>query len=834
MYRYGSSGVSGGGRRRRSHRLRNSLIGLLALLLAGTAFAATPPGRDVLDRVGVLKKDTPTVANNPDASPTTSATAAVAGVRATATPAGDGDPTAASTPQPGQTNTSAPDATATQPEGPPTAPPIVPTGGNPQPTATGGVLVGQPTPLAATATVPPLPTGTTVPAADPLDTANAFLRNWQAGRYAEMYKVVSEASVIKAAGGRPPRDYFLDRYGKITERATITSVEPKLKPEAANEAKRQELLLRLPISVKMQTRQVGEIVEDNILTLVKEDDLWRVQWAPSLIFKDLADPSHLIDLNKIQSPRGAIYDRAGKPLAVEGSIITVGVVPSKIKNENEVLTRLSAATGIPRQDIQASYKGGNPEWFYDVQSLTKERATQLQASLANLEGVDFQARAGREYPQGRVLSQILGWVGPIFADDLKKPEYAGYSETDLIGRDGLEKWGEQYLRGRPGGELFVKTADEVKVKTIKEQKAQKGADIYLNIDLALQAKADQELNVRKLWGSIVAIDPNNGEILAAASAPTFDPNEFVIGISDARYRQLTDPKNGNPFQNRATNSAYPMASTFKPITMAAALTYPLPDIDTKTWYDTGTWNRDGTQRGDWKPGGHGYIQLIDALIQSCDIVFYDLGYELWRKDPAYLSDFAKKWGLGASPDIAGVYQTAGLVPGPGNPTPLWNPGDNVNLAIGQGYLQASPVQAANVYATFANGGTVYQPRLVNRVVAADGKVLQNYPKKVMGKVPVNEKTMNRVKYGMELVANDPPGTAYSTFRDFSIKTAGKTGTGEEDMKKPLAWYAGYAPFEQAKVAVVAVAENAGQGSQIAAPIVREMFETYLRQSQARP
>lgn len=795
MYRYGKTGGYVP-RRRRSHRLRNGAIAVLLLLAVAVLLVNTSVGASILRRVGVGQR----IAAAP--TPGASASAVVANGKGTPVPAqgSSGAPGQAATPAAGPVATGQPGAVSTA---------VVPSGPGAAPVGT-----AQPTAPAA-------------PATSPVETARRYLQNWQAADYKGMYSLLSKDSRNKYK-----QDYFLTRYTRIYSGATVQSVQAALAPDAEQRAAQsQELLLELPISVTTKTSLVGDIKENNLLTLVKEDTVWRVQWTPAMIFKDLQGDNR-VTVDVYPAARGGIYDRKGRPLAIEGQIMQVGVVPGQIQNEAQLLDRVSKSLGVSKDYVKSRYKSApDPTWFMPIRDLPRDKAQRIQQELAGIPGVSFQERAGREYPQGTALAQTLGYVGPIFAEDLKKPEYKDYSPNDVIGRAGLEAWGEPYLRGTIGGKVSIVGQDGAAVKVVKERLAKPGNNIYLNIDLDLQVKSQQDLAGKQ--GAIVALNPSNGEILAMASEPSYDPNAFVIGISQQDWNKLNSKESGFPLLNRAAGSSYPMASTFKPITMAATLTAGLYKTDS-SFFDPGYWNKLGENppRGDWKAGGHGWITLLGGLIQSCDIVFYEQGLALYKKDFNYLSEFAKKWWLGKRLGVDGLaVEAAGQVPGPGVPVPGWGPGDNVNLAIGQGYLLASPLQVANVYATIANGGTLYRPHLINRIVAADGsnKVIKAYNKpEVLGRAPASAATIAVLQRGLKAVTNTQQGTAYSVFKDFPIPVAGKTGTGQQDRKEPYAWFAGYAPADQPELAVVAMAENAGEGSVIAAPIVRQVMEQYLK------
>jgi penicillin-binding protein 2 len=777
---------------------------LLVLLVGGVVLASTGPGAALLSRIGVPGWRDPGTAAQVTATPTRGGSVSM-------------QPRDESPTQAPRKNTVVPPT--------PTRPGAASTAETPAATNT----TSKPSP---TATKPP-PAATVEPTASPLEVAQAYMANWKAGRYDGMYRLVSQDS-LKQLGY--DRQRFIERYQGIATEATITGWQPALRPEAAQAAKQQEPLLRLPYDVKITTQVVGDINETNLLPLVKENNSWRVQWSPSLIFKDLSGD---LRIRKQLSPstRGNIFDRSGEPLAIEGQIAQVGVVPGEIKNERQMLRRLSRVLGMSAEVIQGKYKGREPTYFWPVRDLTQQREEELRPQLEGIPGVAFGQRPGRVYPQGTVLAHVLGYVTGVYAEDLKNPQYATYSEGDVIGRAGLEAWGEQYLRGQPGGKIFIlDPATGAEVKVIKERRAKPGNDIYLNIDLTLQKQAEQDLGGRP--GAIVALDPRDGRILALVSQPSFDPNKFVTGFPQDEYERLTRPEANNPFQFRAVASTYPMASTFKPITASAAITYKLPRLG-RTWYSTGTWDRLGPDqvRRDWKAGGHGYVKFLDSITESIDTIYYDLGYELYQKCRDCLSEHAKQWGLGSKLGVDGfAIEAHGLVPGPGNPFPGWSAGDNVNLAIGQGALQVSPLQVAFVYSTIANGGTMYRPLLINRIVAPDenGRIVKVWKPTVMGRAPASRRTIRFLQLGLRSVVESPKGTAYGIFKDAPFSSAGKTGTGQQDKADPYAWYAGYAPAISPRITVVAFGDRQGEGYQVAAPVVRKVMEQYLQPPVARP
>lgn len=804
MYRYDSAGYRG--RRRRSHTLRNTVMAVLALLIAGAVFASTGAGARVLSAVGLRGEERPAaVARDGTAS------------------AGRADEPISE--QPGA-EAGDEEATATQDTPEDGDPPIA---GNTQAPAPNG------------AGAKPTPALPAEPSISPFRTAQLYLAHWETGKFEEMFKLLS-----KSAQRKYDRKYFVERYKAINERATTVSVQARLGAQAAEIAKRDELLLSLPFTATTKTNVVGDITENNVLPLVKEQNVWRVQWEPTLIFKDLEGTNRLGVPAVYPGARGTILDRKGRPLALDGEIAQIGVIPGRIENEPQLLDRVGSALGVGKQFVKDTYKDTpNPAWFVPIRTLTKERAASLEKQLGDIPGLTFQATAGRVYPYGTTLAQTLGYVQSITAEDIAKPEYEDYPDTAIIGKTGIELWGEPYLRGQSGGKLEIVSEDGAPLKTLKERFAKPGNNIYLNIDVTFQQQAERDLAVRgeggtQLRGAVVALDPKNGEILALASQPSYDLNKFVVGISAAEYGELEGPEGGNPFNNRTVSSAYPMASAFKPITASAAFAAGLPDVN-RTWYSDGTWEGLGPSevRRDWKPGGHGYVNLYDGITESVDTVFYDLGLELAKYRPNFLTEHAKRWHLGKPYGVEGVpagLEAAGLVPGPGNPNPYWSYGNNVNLSIGQGELTVSPLQAANVYATIGNGGTIWKPRLIRRIVSGENsrKVIKEYPPLVVGKAPATPGTIEFLQRALLSVTTAENGTATDKFEGFPVPVAGKTGTGQQDKLLPYAWFAAYAPADNPKVTVVMVAENAGEGSAIAAPVVRKVIGQYLKVPVARP
>jgi penicillin-binding protein 2 len=365
--------------------------------------------------------------------------------------------------------------------------------------------------------------------------------------------------------------------------------------------------------------------------------------------------------------------------------------------------------------------------------------------------------------------------------------------------------------------------------------------IYTTFQREFQLAVQEILGDRT--GAIVVLDADSGAVLALASGPGFDPNAFILpSAKDERGLLLSNRR--RPLLNRATQGTYPLGSVFKIVTMAAALEAGgfTPD---STYTCTGIWDELGPDaiKTDWLEGGHGTLNLVQGLERSCDPYFYHLGLALANVSFDTLPEYARGFGLGRLTGIEGVPEAEGLVPDPAwkleNHGEGWSSGDTVNLAIGQGFLTVTPLQIAQFVAAVANGGSLYRPRVIERIDAApDGSIPEqvNEPE-VVGKLPVSQESLNAIRQGMEGATQRAGGTAVHRFYGISVPVAGKTGTAQApgQTSQPHSWFAGFAPANcdalpdgcEEQIAIVVLVENAGEGSSVAAPLFRQVVEAYF-------
>ncbi len=682
---------------------------------------------------------------------------------------------------------------------PPTAPPL---GGTPGANGTPGRPAA--TPLGA------------LNSADPRAVAVAYAERWNNKDYSGMYDLIGAAEK-----GTLPRDKFTARYQAIAEEAGLAELKATVGEAAAGAS-------QLPMRVQLLSALVGPITEDNTLILRQENDGWRIAWTPALIFKDLGDG--LIRFKPDLPTRGRIVDRKGRVLAQQGLITQVGVVPKDIKDEAAFLAGLSKALGIPPEKIKAKYADAQPTWFVPIKILPEQVPAELNAAFQTLPGLVIRRVPGRVYPQGTLAAHAVGYVGEINAEELTTLAARGYIAGDLIGRAGVESWGEQYLAGKKGGQLTVIGPNEGPVrKVIGERKSEPAADITLTLDIDLQRGLEDGLGDRAASG--VVLDPATGGILAIGSHPTYDPNGFVLGFDDANWARLNDG-NLRPLWDRATQFTYPSGSIFKVITATAAVTklgmnantvipcpaqFSLPGA-ANVWRD---WSY---------PTAQGNLTLKNAITQSCNTVFYEIGRQLDDIDANILPEISRGFGLGKPTGLAELPEAAGVVPDPKWKRETlndgWSTGDAINLSIGQGFFLTSPLQMANMYNAIANGGALLRPFLAAKVAQPDGKVIKSGERKEIGRLPVPPEAMAMIHIGMKDVISAPNGTAIDAFVGVPIPVAGKTGTAEVPPQPDHAWFASFAPVDVPKLTVVSMVEYGGRGSKIAAPIARHVYDVY--------
>ncbi|HEY9644755.1 MAG TPA: penicillin-binding protein 2 [Chroococcidiopsis sp.] len=531
----------------------------------------------------------------------------------------------------------------------------------------------------------------------------------------------------------------------------------------------------------------------------------------------------LADNNRIRliprpPERGKILDRNGKILA--GNRLSYAVFLWPIANrETEwkpVVQRLAKILNIPEKDIQSRLEQAgyySPSLVRISRGLSPSQLTALAEFSQDLKGVQVQAEAVRNYPHGDMAAHVLGYTGELSEEDLAAREDEHYRIGDVVGQMGAEAAFESRLRGEWGGQqVEVDGAGRI-LRILGEKPSKAGGDVTLTIDLDLQRAAERALGDRQ--GAIVAIDPRNGEVLAMVSRPAFDPNIFSGSISNAQWERLQGED--YPFVNRALQ-VYPPASTFKIVTTTAAIESgkfaPNTVLPTYPFLNVG-----GIQFWDWNNAGFGPLDFPGAMAWSSDTFFYQTAIRMGEKP---LIDWTRRYGFGEKTGIElGDEESAGLVPDEAwkiaNLNETWYVGDSINMSIGQGYMQTSPLQVAVMFAVAANGGDRVQPHLLmdNR----DSKTWR----KSLGLSP---ETIRILREGLREVVTSGTGKALNV--PTLPPVAGKSGTAEDPPRQSHTWFGAYAPADNPEIVVVAFGENSGGGGgSVAGPMVRQVLEAYF-------
>lgn len=460
-----------------------------------------------------------------------------------------------------------------------------------------------------------------------------------------------------------------------------------------------------------------------------------------------------------------------------------------------------------------------------------------------LPGVVIEVEPMRNYLYGNTASHIFGYVGEINQEELEASKDKGYRPGDLFGKMGLEKVLESYLKGIDGGQQVEVTASGKPIKVLGQKEPIPGHSVTLTIDIKLQQIAENKLKEQLLKlqtdkykpfpnakrGAVVALNVKTGEVLAMASIPDFDPNMFARGITQKEWEEIS--KNPlNPMVNLAIAGTYPPGSVFKMVTATAALEEKVTN-ENEFVRDTGVYWTILPKRC-WRAGGHGMVNMVRALAESCNIYFYEMGRRLGIDN---IEKYAKLYGLGS---ITGI-ELPGEKPGqvasreykkntftrPDDK--IWYPAETLDAAIGQGYNSFTPIQIANYVAAIANDGVWMKPHLIKSIEDPDGNIVLEKNPEIGGQLDFSKDTFRIIKEGMRAVTL-PGGTAYSVFADFPISVAGKTGTAEWDVTKdPHGWFVAFAPYEDPEIAVAVFIEQAGSGGTTGGPVARAIFEEYF-------
>jgi len=556
--------------------------------------------------------------------------------------------------------------------------------------------------------------------------------------------------------------------------------------------------------------------------------LWYIQVVKGEEYERLATENR-IRLVRIPAPRGIIYDRSGEVLADNRPGFEVVVNLPEVEDRSDLIESLNKILSIEPARISTRLELFRERPFEPVRVASDvgiARATVLEERNPELKGVDVQVNPIRNYPHRQLLAHLLGYVGQISPRELQRLREEGYRPQDDIGKIGVEEAFDKYLRGEAGGEELQVDARGLRDRVLNRRDPRPGYDLHLTVDVRAQMILDELMD--GFSGSAVALDPRTGDILALVSKPGFDPNLMVRPVpADYLRRLFSDPQ--APLLNRALAGEYLPGSPFKLAVAIAAL--DSGEINPETEFEcNGIFFLGRGAFRCWKEGGHGRLNLTEAIKGSCNIYFYQTGLEVGLDR---IRETALALGLGESPGSGLKGERRGFFPSRewkrNNSGENWYPGDTVNLSIGQGYILVTPLQMALFTSAIANGGFLYRPRLVSKITSPEGKVVREYSPRLKRKLEIQDRIWNEVREGMFRVVNEAGGTGRAAFRPRPL-ISGKTGTAQVSAapdQPTNAWFLAFAPSEDPTLALAMVLEGAGTGGEAAAPLAGEFFERYF-------
>ncbi|HTN42635.1 MAG TPA: penicillin-binding protein 2 [Nitrospiria bacterium] len=567
---------------------------------------------------------------------------------------------------------------------------------------------------------------------------------------------------------------------------------------------------------------------------------WYLQITKGSYYKEQSE-NNRVRVVYIQPPRGLIFDRHGELLANNVPSFNLYLVSEDISDKKGVLDQLARFIQVDRSELErriTSRKNNVPYMPTKVkEGLSLREVALIESHRLDLAGTILVPEPQRNYLYGPLAAHLLGYVGEISPAQLQESGNEDTLPGTSVGQSGIEKTYDTQIRGEVGEKIIEVDAVGHEMKVLRVQEPASGDDVYLTIDLNVQKAAEEALG--KNAGTIVAIDPRNGEILAMVSHPAFDPNQLSQSLSTADWEALSsDP--GHPLTNRAIQGQYPPGSTFKLVVSSAALETKEVTPE-EPILCTGGMPFGRRVYKDWKRGGHGIIDLHSAIVQSCDVYFYEMGRRLGIDR---LADYAFRYGLGQPTGVELASEKSGVIPtsqwklrAKGEP---WYPGETLSAAIGQGFVTVTPIQLADLIGTVAMSGARFQPHLIKAIRDRATGRLYEFPPVELGRVDLAKKTYTALRQALSGVVSEPHGTGASARSQF-VTIAGKTGTAQvveekagvetKSLPKELqdhAWFIAFAPVEDPRIAVAVLVEHGGHGGETAAPPAKRVIEEYLK------
>lgn len=551
-----------------------------------------------------------------------------------------------------------------------------------------------------------------------------------------------------------------------------------------------------------------------------------------------------VRISELAPPRGHILDRFGREIVTNRPSFNVTLIQEDSNDLSDVLERIAPILEMKVEDLWTRIReaAGRPKYLPVTlkEDIDWQTLAYLENHNQNFSGVRIDVKPVRVYHYRDLAANVLGYLGSISQKELDKVDRDIYSGGDLIGKRGLERLRERELRGEKGRRYTEVDARGFEQKLLKTVEPLPGSELHLTLDVDLQQIAESFMAAGEKAGAVVALEVNTGRVLAAVSTPSIHIEDFVGGISTKKWQALLDNPR-HPLINKVAQAAYPPGSTYKMITALAGLSRGVIDPDT-TFFCPGHYRFGNRTYRCWKHSGHGPVNLEKAIAQSCDVYFYQVGQ---RVGVDTLAEFAKKMGLGRRTGIEMEYEKPGIIPTKEwkkkNRNAKWQEGETLSVAIGQGFNLTTPVQICLMTATIANGGKVYRPQLVKKVVAPDGEVFSTFTPELISEVEDIDWMLEEIRQGMEEVVHGKRGTARKVKIE-GLRIAGKTGTAqvvklaqykhlkEEDIPykyRDHAWFTCFAPADNPEIAVTVLVEHGLHGGSGAGPVARAVLNQYF-------
>ena len=586
-----------------------------------------------------------------------------------------------------------------------------------------------------------------------------------------------------------------------------------------------------------------------ILVVVSFLCLWMRIWYLQILkwqYLTGLSENNRVRMVTLPASRGMIKDRNGETLVSIRPAFNLYLTPEDARNLDSSLDKLAQRISLDREKLKK--KISQTKSFKEVLikgDIPREEVAFVEENNMSLPGIRIRAEPLRNYVFNNLASHTLGYLGEISKASLERLKDPAYRQGDFVGKNGLENIYESLLRGKKGYKEVEVDVSGRELKTLRKQPPESGNNLILTLDVKIQEELEKlmtETAEQNMNGSVVVMKVQTGEIIAITSKPSFDPNKFAAGISPKNWRDLVTDE-WHPLQNRSIHGQYPPGSTYKIVTAIAGLGEGVIKPDTSI-FCPGHFKLGRGRYRCWKKSGHGFMNLHDALVQSCDVYFYTIGHRLGIDT---IAKYAKRFGLGRSTRLGLSREKKGLVPTTQwkllNKKEPWQLGETISASIGQGFNLVTPIQQVIMMAAVANRGILLKPYLVKRIEGPEGQLRQEFFPEIIGQIGVDPDHLEQVRMALRDVVNGTRGTGKKS-RLKNIIVSGKTGTAQvvrmksnEELEKgeaiPVkyrdhAWFVAFAPYEKPVLAVAIIVEHGGHGGAIAGPIAGKIFKKYFK------